>query len=222
VPGENMLIKDRMTSNPICGNPEMPVTEIQELMREKKFRHLPITDGDDNLVGLVTQRSLLRALPSDVSGFSRFEISYILAKIKAKDVMTKEVITIDENIAIEDAARIMADEKIGCLPVCDGDKMVGIITDNDLFGIMVDLMGGRRKGLRMTISQPDRAGAIARLTTAIAKEGGFMAVFLGYPGKVPETWISVCKVTNLDVEKLEEIIGNLEGTDLLDIREATL
>jgi acetoin utilization protein AcuB len=217
-----MLVKDRMTSNPIFGNPEMPVTEIQELMREKKFRHLPIADENDNLVGLVTQRSLLRALPTDVSGFSRFEISYILAKIKAKDVMTKDVITIDEDVAIEDAARIMADEKIGCLPVCDGDKMVGIITDNDLFGIMVDLMGGRRAGLRMTISQPDRAGAIARLTTAIANGGGFMSVFLGYPGKEPETWISVCKVTNLGAERLKEIINLLEGTDLLDIRKTTV
>jgi acetoin utilization protein AcuB len=217
-----MLVKDRMTSNPICGHPEMPVTEAQELMREKKFRHLPIVDEDGSLIGLVTQRSLLRALPSDVRGFSRFEISYILAKIKAKDVMTKDVITIDEDVAIEDAARIMADEKIGCLPVCDGDKMVGIITDNDLFGIMVDLMGGRRAGLRMTVSQPDRAGAISRLTTAISKEGGFMSVFLGYPGKQPETWISVCKVTNLDAEKLAEIIGALEGTHLLDIRETTV
>jgi len=217
-----MLVKDRMTSNPFCGKPEMAVTKIQELMREKKFRHLPITDEEGNLVGLVTQRSLLRALPSDVSGFSRFEISYLLAKIKAKDVMTKDVITIDEDVAIEDAARIMADEKIGCLPVCNGDNLVGIITDNDLFGIMVDLMGGRRSGLRLTISQPDRAGAIARLTSAFATEGGFMSVFLGYPGRVPETWISVCKVTNLDAEKLEKIIGTLEGTELLDIREATL
>lgn len=214
-----MLVKDRMTPNPLCGNPLMPVTEVQELMREKKFRHLPILDENGILVGLVTQRSLLKALPSDLRGFSRFEISYILAKIKAKDIMTKEVVTINANVAIEDAARIMADEKIGCLPVCNGEKMVGIITDNDLFGIMVDLMGGRRKGIRMTISQTDRAGAIARLTTAIANEGGFMSVFLGYPGTEPETWISVCKVTNLTQDQLTRIIERLAETSLLDIRE---
>jgi acetoin utilization protein AcuB len=214
-----MLVKDRMTPNPICGKPDLAVTEIQELMRTKKFRHLPIIDRNDNLVGLVTQRSLLKALPSDVSGFSRFEISYLLAKVKAKDVMTKEIITIDEHISVEEAARIMADEKIGCLPVCDGDKMVGIITDNDLFGIMVDLMGGRRQGIRLTISQPDRAGAVARLTSAIAREGGFMSVFLGYPGAEPETWISVCKVTNLSKNQLEKIIDELVDTRLLDIRE---
>ena len=214
-----MLVKDRMTPNPICGSPDMPVTEVQELMRERKFRHLPILDENQKLIGLVTQRSLLRALPSDVSGFSRFEISYILAKIKARDVMTKDVITIDENVAIEEAARIMAVEKIGCLPVCKDNSMVGIITDNDLFGIMVDLMGGRGKGIRMTVSQPDRAGAIARLTTAIAKEGGFMSVFLGYPGFEADTWISVCKVTNLTPDQLEKMIDEMSDTTLLDIRE---
>ena len=97
--------------------------------------------------------------------------------------------------------------------------MVGIITDNDLFGIMVDLMGGRRQGIRMTITQPDRAGAISRLTSAIANEGGFMSVFLGYPGQEPETWISVCKVINLTKDQLERIIGELENTKLLDLRE---
>jgi acetoin utilization protein AcuB len=216
-----MLVRDRMTPDPICGNPDMPVTEVQELMRQKKFRHLPITSEDGKLIGLVTQRSLLKALPSDVSGFSRFEISYILAKIKAKDVMTKDVITIDEDMAIEEAARIMADCKIGCLPVCDGEKMVGIITDNDLFAVMVELMGGRRSGIRMTLKQPDRAGEMARLTTAIAKESGFLSVIVGYPGKEPGTWISVCKVTNLDAGKLKEIVDSLVDTYLLDIREAT-
>lgn len=97
--------------------------------------------------------------------------------------------------------------------------MVGIITDNDLFGIMVDLMGARRQGIRMTISQPDRAGAVARLTSALAAEGGFMSVFLGYPGLDPDTWISVCKVRNLTKEKLEKIINELADTSLIDIRE---
>jgi acetoin utilization protein AcuB len=214
-----MLVKDRMTPNPICGTPEMSVTNIQELMREKKFRHLPIVSDENALVGLVTQRSLLKALPSDISGFSQFEISYLLSRVKAKDVMTRDVLTINEDVAVEEAARIMADEKIGCLPVCDDTRMVGIITDNDLFGIMVDLMGARRQGIRMTISQPDRAGAVARLTSAIAKDGGFMSVFLGYPGSAPDTWISVCKVKNLSKEKLESIIDALADTSLIDIRE---
>lgn len=215
-----MLVKDRMTPNPICGHPEMPVTEAQALMRENRFRHLPIVDEEEKLVGLITQRSLLRALPSDVSNFSRFEISYVLAKIKARDVMVKDVLTIDEDTAIEEAARVMADERIGCLPVMRDGELAGIITDNDLFTIMVDLLGARRPGIRLTVLQPDRVGEIARLTTAIAREGGYLSVCVGYyPPKIPESWASVYKVLNVPQEKLVRIVNDLEDIQVQDVRE---
>ena len=122
-----MLVRDRMTPDPICGHPEMPVTEAQALMRKKNIRHLPIVDEQKNLVGLITQRSLLRALPSDVSSFSRFEVSYILGKIKVRDIMVEDVMTIEEDTPIEEAARVMADRRIGCLPVTqDGDPSTAL------------------------------------------------------------------------------------------------
>lgn len=215
-----MLVRDRMTPDPICGYPEMPVTKAQELMREHKFRHLPVVDAEKGLVGLITQRSLLRALPSDVSNFSRFEISYVLSKIKVRDVMVKDVLTIDEDTAVEEAARVMADERIGCLPVMRDGALVGIITDNDLFTIMVDLLGARRSGIRVTVLQPDRAGEVARLTTAIAKEGGYLSVCVGYfPPDIPESWTSVCKVLNIPQEKLVNIINGLESMQVQDVRE---
>jgi acetoin utilization protein AcuB len=223
-----MLVRDRMTPDPICGHPETPVTQAQALMREKRIRHLPIVDKDGKLVGLVTQRSLLRALPSDVSNFSRFEISYVLAKIKTRDVMTTDLITIDEDTAIEEAARIMADAKIGCLPVMrkadpsagSPQQLVGIITDNDLFTIMVDLLGARRSGTRLTVLQPDRTGEVARLTTAIAQGGGYLSVCVGYyPPNVPDSWISVCKVLNIPQDRLVEIIDGLGDVQVQDVRE---
>ena len=215
-----MLVKDRMTPDPICGHPEMPVTEAQERMRENGIRHLPIVNEEGRLVGLITQRSLLSALPSDVSNFSQFEISYILAKIKVRDVMARDLVTIDGHTAIEEAARVMADEKIGCLPVMRGERLVGIITDNDLFTIMVDLLGARRPGIRVTVLQPDRTGEIARLTTAIAQEGGYLSVCVGYyPPTMPDNWTSVCKVLNIDEDKLVGIIRGLEDMQIQDVRE---
>jgi acetoin utilization protein AcuB len=188
-------------------------------MREKNIRHLPIVDEDGRLVGLVTQRSLLRALPSDVSNFSRFEISYVLGRIKIDHVMVKDVFTIDESTAIEEAARIMADQKIGCLPVMRSSDLVGIITDNDLFATMVDLLGARRAGLRVTVLQPDRPGEIARLSTAIAKERGNLTVVMGCPASEPGMWISVLKVTNIPWEGLKKIIDKLEDIEIQDVRE---
>ena len=214
-----MLVRDRMTPNPICGHPDMPVTEAQELMRDRGIRHLPIVDEGGKLVGLITQRSLLRALPSDVSNFSRFEVSYVLAKIKVREVMVRDVLTVGEDTALEEAARIMADRKLGCLPVMRGDTLAGIITDNDVFAIMVDLLGARRPGVRVTILVPDRAGEVARITTALAREGGYLSVFVAYPTSDPSIWATVCKVTNIPRDRLVEFIDRLEDAELQDIRE---
>jgi acetoin utilization protein AcuB len=214
-----MLVKERMTPDPICGHPDMPVTQAQALMSDHKIRHLPIVDDDRNLVGLITQRSLLRALPSDVSNFSPFEVSYVLAKIKARSVMVTDIVTIDEDTAIEEAARVMADERIGCLPVTRGSDLAGIITDNDLFTTMVDLLGARRAGVRMTVLVPDRVGEVARVSSAIAQAGGYLSVFVTYPTPEPKTWASVLKVTNIPQEGLVELLRRLEDTQVQDVRQ---
>jgi len=215
-----MFVKDQMTPDPITGHPEMSVTEAQDLMKAKGFRHLPIMDEKGKLTGLITKGSLASALPSDTSSLSRFEVSYILAKIKVKSVMVEDVVTATPDTPIEIAARMMADNLIGCLPVLDNDELVGIITDRDLFFTMVSLLGARSEGIRVTVLQPDKAGEVARLTTAIAKAGGYLAVSIGYyqPEK-PDSWISVYKVQNISQEKLIEAIDSLGDTSILDIRQ---
>jgi acetoin utilization protein AcuB len=215
-----MFVKDRMTPNPITGHPEMSVMDAQEIMKTRGFRHLPVVDETGKLVGLVTRSSLAAALPSDTSSLSRFEISYILAKIKVSSVMLEDIFTTTPDTPIEIAARIMADERIGCLPVMEGEKLVGIITDRDLFFTMVALLGARSEGIRVTVLQPDQIGVIAGLTSAIARAGGYLTVTVGYyPQDKPGYWITVCKVKNIDQKKLVEAINSIEGTSIQDIRE---
>lgn len=214
-----MFVKDRMTPNPIYGSPEMAVTEAQEMMAENKIRHLPILENGQ-MVGLITQSSLRSALPSDISSFSRFEISYTLSKVKAGSIMIKDVITIEPDTPIEDAAQIMADRKLGAMPVLEDGKLVGIISGEDLFIAMSDLLGTRKTGIRVTVEQPDQSGVIARLTSAIAKKGGYLSVCVGYyPSNTPDTWISVCKVENLEEETLVDVICGLKDTNIIDIRQ---
>ena len=214
-----MLVKDQMTPNPICGHPEMPVTEAQELMQKHNIRHLPILDADKKLVGLVTQRSLMNAVPSDLSKFRPFVVNYVLAKLKARNIMVKDVITISEDTALEEAARVMSDKRIGCLPVTQGDELVGIISDSDLFTIMVGLLGARRAGVRVTVHQPDRAGEVARISRTIAENGGYLSVFVTYPTADPDIWASVLKVTNISEESLVKTLGDLPQIDVKDVRE---
>ena len=214
-----MLIKDQMTPNPIYGHPTMPLAEAQALMQEKNIRHLPILDDDEKLVGLVTRRALAQALPDDLSQFGPFVINYTLAKLQAHNIMVRDVVTIDPDTTIEEAARIMADENIGCLPVLRDENLVGIITESDLFNIMVNLLGARRPGVRMTILQPDRAGEVARLTRAIDEKGGYISVFVTYPTADPSTWASVVKVADVPGDVLAEMVSNMPDTSVQDVRE---
>jgi acetoin utilization protein AcuB len=215
-----VLVRDLMTPDPICGRPDMVVTEIQALMSDNRIRHVPIVDEAGKLVGLVTQRSLFGALRAEENDLSQFEVSYILARIQAQHVMVEDVITIERDVPVEEAARVMADEGIGCLPVMKGGDLVGIITDNDLFDAMLNLLGARRSGVRLTVLQPDRTGEVARLTKAIAEKGGYLSVCAGYyPEGVPDAWVSVVKVLNLSEDELVEIIGDLEEVEIQDVRE---
>jgi acetoin utilization protein AcuB len=146
-------------------------------------------------------------------------VNYVLAKVKAHNVMVKDVITVSEDTSVEEAARIMADNRIGCLPVTKDGDLVGIISDNDLFNIMVNLLGARRGGVRVTVEQPDRAGEVARLSNAIAAEGGYLSVFVTYPTADPKVWASVVKVTNLPEESLVTTLGGLPDVQIRDVRK---
>jgi acetoin utilization protein AcuB len=145
-------------------------------------------------------------------------INYALAKIKGYHIMVKNVITIEEDVALEEAARIMADKKIGCLPVMRGSKLVGIISDNDIFSTMVNLLGARREGVRVTVLQPDRAGEVARISSAIAQKGGYLSVFVTYPTGDPTVWASVLKVTNLSEQTIVETLNSLPDIRVQDVR----
>jgi acetoin utilization protein AcuB len=215
-----MFVKDRMSPDPVCGSPNMALTDAQELMVKKKIRHLPIVDENKSLVGLLTQSSVRSALPSDVSSFSRFEISYTLSKIKVKSVMVKDVVITGPDTPIEDAASILAERKLGCLPVMSDGNLVGMITGEDIFIAMTSLLGTRNPGIRITVQQPDQSGLIARMTTAISDAGGYLSVCVGYkPEDHPGQWVSVCKVENIQEDSLVDVICRLKDATILDIRQ---
>lgn len=135
-----MLIKDRMTRPPITAPPEMPMQEALKLMRERRIRRLPVVDKKGKLIGIVSDRDLLHASPSDATSLSVWELNYLLSKVTLKDVMTKNVITVTPETPVQEAARIMAEKKIGGLPVVQAGKVVGIITETDLFRVLLELL----------------------------------------------------------------------------------
>jgi acetoin utilization protein AcuB len=213
-----MLVGERMTPNPITIKPETPVTDVRELMTREKVTHLPVVDKHGRLAGIVTEKDLVRVSPSPATSLSIWEISSLLSRLQTQQVMTKKVITVGEDTAIEDAARIMADHEVGGLPVVRGDKLVGIITESDLFKLFIELFGARQKGLRLTLLVPEQKGELAQLTSAIADKGGNLLAIGTFLGEDASNVLCTLKVEGLDKNTLVKIIKPLV-LKIIDIRE---
>lgn len=177
-----MLVKERMSRPVITVNPTMPIQEAQKLMIEERARRFPVVDQRGRLVGIVSERDLLQASPSDATSLSIWEVNYLISKITVDEVMTRKVITITEDTPLEEAARIMADHKIGGLPVVRASEVVGMITETDLFKIFLEMLGAREPGVRIAVLVPNLPGELSKLTKTIFDAGGnivALGTFLG-------------------------------------------
>jgi len=212
-----MLVGERMTRNPVTITEDTSIDDALHLMRERKVRRFPILDTAGHLVGIISDKDLLHAAPSPASTLSVYEMHYLLAKLTVKKVMSSPVITVSPDMPLEDAARIMADNKIGGLPVLDGDKLVGIITETDIFKILLELMGGRTSGLRVTVSLPDRRGNLAKLTQALADRGANIISLVTYGGTTADDSLITIKVNGIEETAVREAL-NQPGVKVVDLR----
>lgn len=215
-----MLVRELMTPNPVTVNPDTSVPAALRLMRERKVRRLPVVDSHGRLVGIVSDKDLLWASPSPATTLAVWEIPELLGKLKVEKVMTHDVITVAEKTPLEEAARLMADKKIGGLPVMQGPDLVGIITETDLFKNLLELLGGRRSGVRIAVAVPAIKGVLSRITTAIFEAGGNIVGIgmKGILGSYGDTAEVVLKVQDVDRDKLVEVLKPVVN-EILDIRE---
>jgi len=214
-----MIISNVMTKNPLYVQPDASVTEMRSLMDKEKVSHLPVLDKNNTLVGIVTREDLIKASPSDATTLDMYEISYLLIKMKVSEIMVKKVITVDENEVVEEAARIMADKGIGCLPVMKGSLLVGIITDTDLFHVFINAFGARHRGVRITMNMGEHPGQIATISKAIAEEGGNIVALVTSEGEDVAHRRVTLKVEGLSAARMETIIKSMSDVSLEDIRE---
>jgi acetoin utilization protein AcuB len=219
-----MFVKDQMTPHPITIMADSSILAAQRSMKENRVRHLPVVNKTGALVGLVTRTSLEQVRPSKLTTLSIYELSYQLDKITVRDAMVRKVVTVDEEMPIEQAARLMLEHKIGSLPVLRGERgdlsgrLVGIITDTDLMRTMLELLGARQPGVRLTLKVPDTAGELARVTAAIAAEHGDIGAMGTLPSDEPLKWWVVLKVRYIDRDSLVAAIKGLPEVELLDVR----
>jgi acetoin utilization protein AcuB len=211
-----MLVGERMSKPVITISPSMPITEALNLMKKERIRRAPIVK-DGKLVGIVSDKDLLNASPSPVTTLSIWEMNYLLSKVTVSEVMTANVMTITEDTPIEQAARIMADNKIGGLPVMRDGHVVGIITETDLFKVFLELLGAREPGVRVTALIEDHPGVLAQITEAIAERKGNFVAFGQFTGENPTNKIVTFKIRGMSAEDVKKAIDPVVK-EILDLR----
>ena len=212
-----MLVKERMSRPVIALPPDMPVYDARNLFRQEQIRRAPVIKKG-KLIGIVSRQDLVDASPTKATSLSRWEINYLLSKLTVSEIMTKTVTTIDEDTPIEQAARIMADEKIGGLPVMRDGKVAGMITETDLFKVFLEMMGAREVGIRVTALVDDQPGILQKITNAIADVGGSFISFGQFTGEDVATKLITFKVAGAKEEDVKKAIWDI-AKEVWDIRE---
>lgn len=213
-----MIAGERMTPRPITVKQDVPIDAALKIMRDAKVRRLPVLDKNGKLVGIVAEKDLLYASPSPATSLSIHELHYLLSQIAVKDVMTKDVITVEEDTPLEEVARIMADNKVGSTPVMRQGELVGIITETDVFKILLEMMGAREHGLRLTLNVPERVGILAEVSRAIADICGNLVALGAIQGDDPAHRIMTVKVQETSREALLDAMKDLD-VEVRSVRE---
>lgn len=201
-----MIVADVMTRNPLFVHPDMSVPDARAMIRKEKIGRLPVLDRDNRLVGIVTEWDLVNASPSVATTLDIYEMGYLLSKLKVETVMKKKVITVFEDTVIEEAARIMDDNKISALPVMRGGVLVGIISDGDIFRIFIELFGARQAGVRLTMLVPEKRGELHNITEAITVGGGDIISLVISDGEDVTNKTCIVKVANISRDALLEAV----------------
>ena len=154
-----MPVKNWMTTDVVSVGPDTSLLKVGKLMKDHHIRRIPVVDENGQVVGIISDRDVRDASPSKATTLDMYEMHYLLAELKAKNIMTAKPITVKPTDTVEQAALIMLDNKVGGLPVVDDSgKLVGIISDHDVFKALVDITGARMGGLQFAIELPDQPG----------------------------------------------------------------
>lgn len=173
-----MFVRMWMTQEIVSVPPDMPILEARDVMKQHLVRRVPVLDGD-KLVGIVTQGDVQEAGPSGATSLSIWELNYLLARITVEEVMTpaNKLITVSPDEAIEHAALLMREHRVAGLPVVQDDQLVGIITESDIFDILIETTGARREGTRLTLELENRPGTLLEALSEIkAHEANVLSI----------------------------------------------
>ena len=212
------FMREKIQKNPITISPEASFFEARNLIHDKGVRHLPVVDKNNKLMGIVTDRDIRQAAPSDATLLSVQELNYLLGKLKVSGFMTpkNKLITITPDTLIEEAVQLMHDHKIGCLPVLENEALYGIFTETDALDHLVDIFGMKRKGTRLTIALEDKPGTMLGILELLKKHNINIISIVSPSFMVEGKRITAIRI---DTEDYNEVVKEIEkaGYDVLSI-----
>ncbi len=203
-----MFVGERMSHPVISVAPETPVHDALAMFKKDHIRRAPVIKNG-KLLGIVTETDLLNASPSPATTLSVWEMNYLMSKVTVKQVMSKKVKSIDVDTPIEEAARIMADSKIGGMPVTHAGKIVGMITETDLFKVLLELMGAREKGIRVSALVEDKPGQLVKISKAITEAGGNFIAFGMFSGPDTSVKLLTFKVAGMKKDEVKKVLNSV-------------
>lgn len=212
-----MIVKTVMTQDVVSVLPETRLTEARALMAKKAISKLPVLSKSGELVGIITKNDLAKAGPSQATTLDMYELGYLLSKLTVEKAMTRKVVTVDENEVIEEAARIMVDNQVGCLPVMAQGVLTGIVTESDLFHLFTEMFGARQKGVRVNLSMSDEVGQVASIAAKIAERKGNIISIVTRESKDKGLRRLTIKTTGIIMEEMQEVLKEC-GLEADDIR----
>lgn len=212
-----MIVKEVMRTNVVFVSSDTKATEAKNLMTENKVNKLPVVDSNGKLVGILTRNDLLKAEPSSATTLDMYEISYLLSKLTVKKVMVSDVVTVSPNEVVEEAARIMVDKGISCLPVVKDDALIGIITESDLFNLFTEMFGARQKGVRVVAFVNDVPGQLAKVSKEFSDLNANIISAVTTKRDVDNRICLTMKITGTEESKVKEIFEKCDF-EIQDIR----
>jgi len=197
-----MRIKDVMTRNPVTADSDTLVLDAQKLMKENNIRRLPVVDKG-KLVGIVTKHDLLEASPSPATSLSVFELNYLLAKMKVKEIMKKNPVTITPDTPFEEALRLGQEKKIGAFPVVENGKLVGITTESDIIRFVTRVLGIKEEGSRITIEGLGaKLGDLEKIVSVANQHHTVILSMMSLPRPEKKDWMIVLRLKTNDPDPL--------------------
>ena len=190
-----MLVRDVMQTALVTIPPETTLPDAVRLASRRGIRHLPVVEHNQ-LIGIVSDRDLKRAMASSANSLSAHELHYLLGQLRVREIMSGGVITIGPMFPVEDAARLMVREKIGALPVTEAGRLVGIVTETDILALFVRAMGAGEPSSRLDVLIDARPNALAEITRVIEETGVTISSIMSLhgPGGVREAVVRIATI----------------------------